>query len=135
MTRSLVRYKITVLPGDGIGPEVTSAAVRVLEVITKHTPLQLEITEQLFGGASIDAHGVPLSDGTLKACKEADAILLGTWRHEECVRLEGRVAGRCGGERKGKGEGRDMCEGKGTWARDGSAGLGWGWCRTGEWGR
>ncbi|GFZ44780.1 3-isopropylmalate dehydrogenase [Saitozyma sp. JCM 24511] len=70
-------YKITVLPGDGIGPEVTSAAVRVLEVITKHTPLQLEITEQLFGGASIDAHGVPLSDETLKACKEADAILLG----------------------------------------------------------
>lgn len=78
ITRSLVRYKITVLPGDGIGPEVTSAAVRVLEVITKHTPLQLEITEQLFGGASIDAHGVPLSDQTLKACKEADAILLGT---------------------------------------------------------
>lgn len=70
-------FKITVLPGDGIGPEVTHEAVRVLETITKHTALKLEITRKDFGGAAIDSAGDPLPEDTLKSCKEADAILLG----------------------------------------------------------
>jgi hypothetical protein len=102
----------------------------VLEVITKHTPLQLEITEQLFGGASIDAHGVPLSDETLKACKEADAILLGTWR--VCFVLESP-----GGRWWGVGEGENVAvkgEGEGeAWARSRARARtespGWAWVR------
>ncbi|ORY22140.1 Isopropylmalate dehydrogenase-like domain-containing protein [Naematelia encephala] len=69
--------KITILPGDGIGPEVTSEAVRVLETITKYTDLKLELTSRDFGGASIDSAGEPLTDETLAVCKESDAILLG----------------------------------------------------------
>lgn len=60
-----------------LGPEVTAEAVRVLETISKFTPLRLEITSKDFGGAAIDAAGDPLPEDTLKSCKEADAILLG----------------------------------------------------------
>ncbi|RXK37727.1 3-isopropylmalate dehydrogenase [Tremella mesenterica] len=70
-------FKITILPGDGIGPEVTGQAVRVLETIVKLTKLPLEITSCDFGGVAIDNHGDPLPESTLKSCKEADAILLG----------------------------------------------------------
>ncbi|KAL7420194.1 3-isopropylmalate dehydrogenase [Cryptotrichosporon argae] len=72
-------FKITVLPGDGIGPEVVAQAVRVLETITKHVPeLKLELTECAFGGAGIDAHGDPLPEATLKSCEGADAVLMGS---------------------------------------------------------
>ncbi|KAK1921402.1 Isopropylmalate dehydrogenase-like domain-containing protein [Papiliotrema laurentii] len=70
-------FKITVLAGDGIGPEVTGEAVRVLETVSKLSGLALEITPKLFGGAAIDATGNPLPDDTLQSCKEADAVLLG----------------------------------------------------------
>ena len=49
----------------------------MLETITKHTALKLEITRKDFGGAAIDSAGDPLPEDTLKSCKEADAILLG----------------------------------------------------------
>lgn len=62
------------------GPEVTNEAIRVLETIVKHTELKLEITSKDFGGAAIDAAGDPLPEDTLKSCKEADAILLGTYQ-------------------------------------------------------
>jgi 3-isopropylmalate dehydrogenase len=65
--------KIVCLPGDGIGPEVTAEAVRVLEAL----PLELELSEYPFGGAAIDAAGVPLPAETLEACRGADAVLLG----------------------------------------------------------
>jgi 3-isopropylmalate dehydrogenase len=65
--------KIVCLPGDGIGPEVTAEAVRVLEAL----PLEVEISEHLFGGAAIDAAGEPLPAETLEACRGADAVLLG----------------------------------------------------------
>jgi 3-isopropylmalate dehydrogenase len=65
--------KIVCLPGDGIGPEVTAEAVRVLEAL----PLELELSEHLFGGAAIDAAGEPLPAATLGACLGADAVLLG----------------------------------------------------------
>src|ERR671921_968784 len=64
---------IVTLPGDGIGPEVTAAAV---EVLTKLRD-DLEFEEHLIGGASIDAHGTALTDDVLEACRRSDAILLG----------------------------------------------------------
>jgi 3-isopropylmalate dehydrogenase len=65
--------KIVTLPGDGIGPEVTAAAVEVLQAL----PLEVEIEEHLFGGAAIHATGDPLPAETLAACRSADAVLLG----------------------------------------------------------
>ncbi len=64
--------RVVLLPGDGIGPEIAAAAVQVLRVVAG----DLEFEEHLFGGASIDACGLPLSDETLAACREADAVLL-----------------------------------------------------------
>jgi 3-isopropylmalate dehydrogenase len=65
--------KIILLPGDGIGPEILSPAVEVLNAVA---PGQLEFEEHLFGGASIDAHGTALTDETLSACRAADSVLL-----------------------------------------------------------
>jgi 3-isopropylmalate dehydrogenase len=64
--------KIVTLPGDGIGPEVLEAALRVLDTVAD----DLEYEEHLFGGASIDAHGTALTDEVLEACRGADAVLL-----------------------------------------------------------
>jgi 3-isopropylmalate dehydrogenase len=64
--------RIVLLPGDGIGPEIAEQAVRVLRVVAP----ELEYEPHLFGGASIDAHGTPLSDHTLEACRRSDAVLL-----------------------------------------------------------
>lgn len=61
-----------------IGPEVVAEAVRVLETIVNHSDLKLDLKSYDFGGAAIDNHGVPLPDETLNACKEADAVLMGT---------------------------------------------------------
>jgi 3-isopropylmalate dehydrogenase len=66
-----VSRRIVVLPGDGIGPEITAAALKVLERLG-----DFEIEEQAIGGAAIDAHGTALPDATLEACKRADAVLL-----------------------------------------------------------
>src|SRR5918911_4035791 len=65
--------RIVTLPGDGIGPEVTAAAVGVLNELRD----DLTFEEHLIGGASIDAHGTALTDDVLEACREADAVLLG----------------------------------------------------------
>ena len=65
--------QIALLPGDGIGPEVAAAAVRVLDAVV---PGRLVYTEHLFGGISIDEHGVAMTDATLAACRAADAVLL-----------------------------------------------------------
>jgi 3-isopropylmalate dehydrogenase len=63
---------VVTLPGDGIGPEVLASALAVLAAVAP----DLEYDEQPFGGAAIDAHGTALTDGTLQACKGADAVLL-----------------------------------------------------------
>jgi 3-isopropylmalate dehydrogenase len=68
---------IVVLPGDGIGPEVTREAVRVLQAVAKRYGHDFTFVEHTFGGASIDAHGVPLTPATLEACKSSAAVLLG----------------------------------------------------------
>jgi 3-isopropylmalate dehydrogenase len=69
--------RIVVLPGDGIGPEVTSEAVRVLRVIAGKYNHEFVFDEHPFGGSSIDAHGVPLTLRTLAACRASSAVLLG----------------------------------------------------------
>jgi 3-isopropylmalate dehydrogenase len=64
--------KIVTLPGDGIGPEVLAAALRVLGAVAP----DLTYEEHVFGGASIDAHGMALTDEVLAACRGADGVLL-----------------------------------------------------------
>ncbi|WP_264190597.1 3-isopropylmalate dehydrogenase [Microbulbifer variabilis] len=66
-----------ILPGDGIGPEIVEQAMAVLEVASEKYNLGLSFEQGLIGGASIDAHGEPLTDETLKAAGECDAVLLG----------------------------------------------------------
>ena len=68
--------KIVALAGDGIGPEIMEAGLEVLASISKKTDFDIEIVKQPFGGAGIDAEGHPLPEATLKAAREADAILL-----------------------------------------------------------
>jgi 3-isopropylmalate dehydrogenase len=65
--------KVIVLPGDGIGPEIMRAALELLDTVA---PGELEYEEHLFGGAAIDAHGTALTEETLRACRDADAVLL-----------------------------------------------------------
>ena len=66
-----------VLPGDGIGPEVTAEAVRALEAVASRCGHAFSFTERLMGGCSIDAHGTALTDEVLAECRAADAVLLG----------------------------------------------------------
>ena len=68
---------IVVIPGDGIGEEITAAAVRILDKVSKKNGLTLTYEKHLAGGASIDEYGVPLTDTTIQAAKNADAVLLG----------------------------------------------------------
>ena len=73
-----MKAQIAVLPGDGIGPEVTHAAVEVLKAVAqKHGGYHFHFAEHAIGGAAIDASGEPLPPATLAACKSADAVLLG----------------------------------------------------------
>jgi 3-isopropylmalate dehydrogenase len=72
-----VRKTIAVLPGDGIGPEVTHAAVQILEDCAKSFEHKFEFRELAFGGAAIEKFGSPLPAETLAGCRAADAILLG----------------------------------------------------------
>jgi 3-isopropylmalate dehydrogenase len=69
--------KILILPGDGIGPEVTGQATRVLEAVAKRYGLTLGFEAGLIGGAAIDAQGTPLADETLALAKSCTAVLLG----------------------------------------------------------
>ncbi|WP_346836994.1 3-isopropylmalate dehydrogenase [Microbulbifer sp. SAOS-129_SWC] len=69
--------KIMILPGDGIGPEIVEQAVAVLEAADKKFNLGLSFEQGLIGGASIDAHGEPLTDAELEKAGECDAVLLG----------------------------------------------------------
>lgn len=91
---ALKTFKIAVLPGDGIGPEVVEQAVRVLEFISSSfNEFNLQLESHLFGGCAIDKVGEPLPVSTLKACQAADAILLGSiggpkWGVEAKIRPE-----------------------------------------------
>jgi len=70
--------RFTNLPGDGIGPEVMSVALQVLETLGKLKGFAIETTEHDVGGIGIDNHGSALPETTLAACKDADAILFGS---------------------------------------------------------
>ena len=70
-------YKITLLPGDGIGPEVISESVKLLDAIAERSDFSFEYTEELAGGAAIDAANDPMPQATIDACKASDAVLLG----------------------------------------------------------
>ncbi|MFW5644943.1 MAG: 3-isopropylmalate dehydrogenase [Bacteroidota bacterium] len=72
-----MNYKIAVLPGDGIGPEIIDQAVKVLRSIGKKFNHQFEFTEALVGAIAIDKTGNPFPDDTLKTCMESDAVLFG----------------------------------------------------------
>ena len=68
---------IAVLPGDGIGPDVTAEATRALRAVADRWGHAFELREAALGGCAIDAHGTPLPDATLELCRAADAVLLG----------------------------------------------------------
>ncbi len=73
----MATFNIAVVKGDGIGPEIVSGAMEVLEVIGKKYGHQFNFTEYLAGGCAIDAFGVPLPEETVAGCKAADSVLLG----------------------------------------------------------
>ncbi len=70
-------YKITLLKGDGIGPEIVNQAVKVLDAVGEKFDFTVEYTDALIGGAAIDATGEPLPQATIDACLASDAVLLG----------------------------------------------------------
>ncbi|KZC37511.1 MULTISPECIES: 3-isopropylmalate dehydrogenase [Rhodanobacter] len=72
-----MKARIVTLPGDGVGPEVTAAAVAVLKTVAARYQHVFAFEEQLIGGSAIDATGEPLPAATLAACQSADAVLLG----------------------------------------------------------
>jgi len=72
-----MNYKITVLPGDGIGPDIINEAVEVLKLIGTKYNHSFDLVEADLGGIAIDRHGVPLPQATIDACKSSDAVLLG----------------------------------------------------------
>ena len=69
--------KIVLLPGDGIGPEVTLEAELLIDAVAQEHGVNIEMQTGLIGGAAIDATGEPLPDESLAACREADAVILG----------------------------------------------------------
>ena len=71
-------HKISILAGDGIGPEVMDASMLVLDAAAKKFSITLEKDQQLVGGAAIDATGSPLPEETVASCEQADAILFGS---------------------------------------------------------
>jgi 3-isopropylmalate dehydrogenase len=72
-----MKYKVALLPGDGIGPEVVDAAVTLIEAAAEKFRVQFLFTSHLVGGCSYDKYGVPLTDETLQSCYESDAVFLG----------------------------------------------------------
>ena len=72
----MTSFRITLLPGDGIGPEITAVARQLLDAVSNRHGFGLVYDEQPMGGAAIDATGQPLPASTLEACKQADAVLL-----------------------------------------------------------
>ncbi|TAE60138.1 MAG: 3-isopropylmalate dehydrogenase [Nostocales cyanobacterium] len=69
-------YRITLLPGDGIGPEIMAVAVEVLKVIAKRFDINFDFKTALIGGAAIDETGEPLPSATLETCRNSDSVLL-----------------------------------------------------------
>ena len=73
-----MEYKIALIPGDGIGPEIVAEAKKVLDRVCEKYSHKFLYTEVLLGGASIDAHGVPLTEEAIAQAKASDAVLMGS---------------------------------------------------------
>ena len=73
-----MEYKIALIPGDGIGPEIVAEARKVLDKVCEKYSHKFSYTEVLLGGASIDAHGVPLTEKAIAQAKASDAVLMGS---------------------------------------------------------
>ena len=73
-----MEYKIALIPGDGIGPEIVSEAKKVLDKVCEKYHHTFTYSEVLLGGASIDVHGVPLTDEAIATAKASDAVLMGS---------------------------------------------------------
>ena len=69
-------YKITLLPGDGIGPEITNVTQKILELVSRKFGFELNFKEMPFGGSAIDLYGDPFPHKTFEECKSSDAVLL-----------------------------------------------------------
>jgi len=72
-----MKIKLTILPGDGIGPEVTAEAVRVLQTVANAHGVKFDFTEHLIGAVAIENYGSPLPTETLDACLDSDGVFLG----------------------------------------------------------
>ena len=70
------KYKIVLLSGDGIGPEISEVSKKVLKKLSKNHNFDIEIIEKLFGGIAYEKYGTPAPDETLDKCKKSDAVLL-----------------------------------------------------------
>ena len=86
-----MNYRIAVIKGDGIGPEIVSEAMLTLESVGKKFGHMFDFQEVLAGGCSIDANGIPLTQETIDICKAADSVLLGAvggpkWDHVESAK-------------------------------------------------
>ncbi len=75
--KPLSSYRIAILPGDGIGPEVTAQAKVVLKTAGECIGVEFAFEDAICGGAACDAVGEPLPDETLRICRESDAVLFG----------------------------------------------------------
>ena len=83
-----MKYKIAILPGDGIGPEIMAEAVKVLDLLQSAHGLSATLEQAHVGGAGYDAHGHPLPEETLAVARSADAILLGSVGGPQWEKLE-----------------------------------------------
>lgn len=81
-------YNILVLPGDGIGKEVSNSAVHILEAVAEQFNIKLQIKSEVFGGKSYDKYGDPCPDKLIERAKKADAIFLGAVGHPKYDDLE-----------------------------------------------
>lgn len=78
-------YKIALLSGDGVGPEIVSEAVKVLKAVEKKFNIDFVFEEALIGGCAYEKHGTPLPQETIDICKNSDAVLLGAvgdWKYD-----------------------------------------------------
>lgn len=76
-----MRLKIAVLPGDGIGPEITKQSIKILKAVAERFDHSFEFEEAVVGAAAIDLTGDPLPEATLDLCKRSDAVLFGAIGH------------------------------------------------------
>ncbi|MFK7894561.1 MAG: isocitrate/isopropylmalate dehydrogenase family protein [Myxococcota bacterium] len=85
----MAQYKVVILPGDGIGPETMREALKVLDVVEKHSDLSFARVEAAFGAQAYFDHGHPFPDQTQALCASADAVLKGPvgLAHEEAIRI------------------------------------------------